>query len=249
MTYIDAHNHPGETPEQTRAFIDAYDKYHIEKGVFAGTSNKEGPWSNRQVLACVREYPGRVIPFAFIDPDNGNPGDVDRRVEEGFAGLKIILTRRPYHHPSYLPFYERMAALKKPVLFHTGYLGGDKTIDIDDYRPCYLDAIARHFPDLKIICAHFGNPWWEEAYLVISKRKNIYCDFSGMTLRRRPLSLLEGIFHKDGAFDAERFEKVLFATDLEVGPMAEYHEKVFDYFKISGGLREKVAGKTFLSLL
>jgi predicted TIM-barrel fold metal-dependent hydrolase len=248
MTYIDAHNHPGDTDGETRAYIDAYDKHGIEKGVFAGTSY-DRDCSNADVEKCMKAYPGRVFGFAYIDPDRGKVEDIDRYLDRGFSGLKIITTQKPYHHPSYLPFYEHMQALKKPVLFHTGYLGGKETIDINHYRPVYLDAIARHFPDLKMICAHLGNPWWEEAYLVICKRKNVYCDFSGMTLRRRPLSLLEGLFHKDGAFDTEAFGKVLFATDMEVAEMKAYHDSVFEKFNVAADLRERVAGKTFLSLL
>jgi predicted TIM-barrel fold metal-dependent hydrolase len=248
VTYIDAHNHSGDTKEETRAFIDAYDKYGIEKGVFAGTSYDKD-CSNVEVKKCMEEYQDRIIGFAYIDLDNGKVEDINRWLDKGFSGLKVIQTRRPYNHPSYLEFYRRAQELDKPILFHTGYLGGKSTVDINHYRPAYLDQIARYCPKLKMICAHFGNPWWEEAYLVISKRENIYCDFSGMTLRRRPLSLLEGIFHKDGAFDEERFAKVLFATDLEVKEMVEYHEKVFDHFKVSDELKEKVAGKTFLSML
>ena len=30
-------------------------------------------------------------------------------------------------------------------------------------RPIYLNTIARAFPDLKIIGAHLGNPWYQEA--------------------------------------------------------------------------------------
>ena len=46
----------------------------------------------------------------------------------------------------------------------------------------YLDHIARLFPRLNIIGAHFGNPWWEEAWTMLKSNDNIYADLSGGTV-------------------------------------------------------------------
>lgn len=249
MTWWDAHNHPGGTPEKTAGYFRDYDRHGIEKGVFVGTSNGAGPFSNAGVLEVVREYGDRVLPFAWIDLDDGQPDEIDRRLGEGFVGLKVIRSRQRYDHDAYMPFYERAQSAGVPILFHTGYLGGGAAVRMDDYRPIYLLNIAKRFGDLRMICAHLGNPWWEEAYLAIVKMPNIYADLSGMTLRFRPLSLIGGLFSRAGQFDEKAFGKVVFGTDFEIPDQVEYHERLFEHFNIPAALREKVSRGNLQHLL
>lgn len=57
-------------------------------------------------------------------------------------------------------------------------------------RPIYLDTIARAFPDLKIIGAHLGNPWYQEAAEVARWNPNVFFDLTGSTLKKIILNSL-----------------------------------------------------------
>jgi predicted TIM-barrel fold metal-dependent hydrolase len=76
------------------------------------------------------------------------------------------------------PFYERCLLHDIPVQIH---LGWTRTINttMEHQRPVYLDRIGREFPDLKLIIAHLGHPWVDEAIAVVAKHPNFYAELSG----------------------------------------------------------------------
>ena len=43
-------------------------------------------------------------------------------------------------------------------------------------RPAAIDCLSRRHPDLKILMAHYGNPWWEEAWKITWSSPNVYAD-------------------------------------------------------------------------
>lgn len=78
-----------------------------------------------------------------------------------------------------LPFYSQCQNLGKPVIFHTGMLQTGLAGRLKQSHPLNIDDVASKFPDLKIIMAHFGNPWVLDAVAVVLKNKNAYVDLSG----------------------------------------------------------------------
>ena len=50
-------------------------------------------------------------------------------------------------------------------------------------RPIYVDDVARRHPDLKMIMAHMGHPWYEECIVVARKQPNVYCEVSAIFYR------------------------------------------------------------------
>jgi predicted TIM-barrel fold metal-dependent hydrolase len=46
-------------------------------------------------------------------------------------------------------------------------------------RPICVDGAAADFPDLKMIMAHVGHCWWEEAIALAGSKWNLYVDISG----------------------------------------------------------------------
>ena len=134
----------------------------------------------------VRQHPDRLIGFRYLRLGRHPLQDVDLAVEEGFRGLKFTIPLRPYDHESYLPVYERAQAYGLPCLFHTGivttkqHLAGVSSAHM---RPLHLDTVAHQFPRLRLICAHLGMPWYDEARP--SLPPNVYVD-SAALLRWRP---------------------------------------------------------------
>jgi predicted TIM-barrel fold metal-dependent hydrolase len=78
----------------------------------------------------------------------------------------------PPDHAYYFPFYAKCEELGVPVVISMGH-----TVDlmpIENGKPIHLDKIALYFPNLKIVCAHTGWPWVEEAIALAWKHPNVF---------------------------------------------------------------------------
>ena len=96
----------------------------------------------------------------------------------GLRGLKLHPTTGFYpDDPVCRPFYEKALALDVPVMFHTGTQPAP--LKAKYARPTYVDSVAADFPDLKIIMAHVGHCWWEEALTLAGTKPNLSVEFSG----------------------------------------------------------------------
>ena len=125
----------------------------------------------------------------------------------------------------------------------------------NDYRPITLDTIARHFPDLRMLCAHMGNPWWDEAFLVMWKHRNIYCDMSGLSACRRDLDLWVRLFKPNGKLH-EALGKLVFASDQFMFGSSkysdlylQYHRNLFERLGVENDLAEDIFNRNFQTLL
>ena len=104
------------------------------------------------------------------------------RVVERWVGKIDATGKTDYSDERYWPLYEILLQRKAVAVFHTGYLGFSGTepeippIEMADMRAAHIDAVARRFPTLKIVMAHFSNPWWEEAWKVSWSNPNVYAD-------------------------------------------------------------------------
>ena len=138
---------------------------------------------NELVADAVKRHPERFIGFAGVDPNKGvlAVDEVTRSVEElGLSGLKFIphLIEMAPNDPRMYPVLEKAQQLSLPVLFHTGthFHTGAR---LRFCRPEALDDVAIDFPELTIIAAHFGFPWFYEALAVVQKNANVYFNIAG----------------------------------------------------------------------
>jgi predicted TIM-barrel fold metal-dependent hydrolase len=51
-------------------------------------------------------------------------------------------------------------------------------------RPILLDEIALRHPRLRIVIAHMGHPWFDEAIAVVRRHPHVYADVSALVSRR-----------------------------------------------------------------
>jgi predicted TIM-barrel fold metal-dependent hydrolase len=159
--------------------------------------------SNESVAEAVAAYPERLIGFASVDPNKGETArrELRRAVEElGLRGLKLLphlLELRP-NDPQMYPVYEEAASLGIPVLLHSGtqFHAGTK---LKYCRPIDVDEVAVDLPDLKLIVAHFGWPWYEEAMAVVQRNRNVYFNIAGWAPRHIPafvISYMDRVLNK-----------------------------------------------------
>lgn len=155
---------------------------------------------NEACLEAARRYPDLLVPFVYFDWDHDTPERMDEYARQGFRGVKFILPRKPYDDEAYFPIYERLEANGMIALFHTAVIAGsgsarqkEMRASSLDMRPGLLDRIARSFPDLVIVGAHLGYPWYLEACSQMRWHRNVYFDTSTCQLTaRRPRYISEG---------------------------------------------------------
>jgi len=250
---IDSHAHG--TVSDLEATPEEYINQCREKGVerIVHISRPEN------VFEAKRRCGDFVIPVAVINMDRTGAEEVRSYIEDGCKGIKMIRPCAPYSDDRYYHIYETISELNAVAVFHTGYLARrsepDYITDINHMRPAHLDTIVRRFPKLKVLMAHFGNPWWEEAWKVIWSNPNIYADLSGGTAIRRSLSMWRETFAPNGELHAESFSKVCFGSDVTYfrqsfgfQPYIEFYEKLYDAVGAPDDLREGVNRGNILSL-
>lgn len=266
MKIIDVHRHYKDFDEiaKNRKLWDSLGYTHL---CYSG--NLDGI---RKLMKC---YPDYIIGFAYLKMDKGpffwrnqnigqeapiNLDEIDRYKDEGFRGLKVIYTEKPYSHNDYLPYYERAEKLNMPILFHTGWV--DNTWEYcrpmqENYRPVYLQTIAGIFPKLKIICAHFGGVQFsQEALIAMWKHPNIYADLSGETIRRMPSSYLKNLFTLFPAIktnvvpeiDMSIFRKFVYGSD-NCDSMLEIYKRIFQELQAPPEVQERIFYKNMAYIL
>ncbi len=146
--------------------------------------------SNELVARTVAENPDRLIGFASVDPHKGVLArkELRRAVNEyGLKGLKLLphLLELRINDKKMYPLYEEACELGIPVLFHTGtqFHTGTK---LKYCRPIDVDEVAVDMPELRLIIAHFGWPWYEEAMAVVHRNENVYFNIAGWAPKRIP---------------------------------------------------------------
>ena len=179
--------------------------------------------SNDAVAKAVSQYPDRLIGFASVDPHKGVVAvkELERAVKKlGLKGLKLLphlIELYPNDKRMY-PVYEKAQELGIPVLFHTGTQFHTGT-RIKYCKPIYLDDVAVDFPDLKIVIAHFGFPWFYEAIAVCQRNPNVYFNIAGWAPRHIPEPVIR---YMNGPLK----HKCLFGSDYPLLPRKRIIEEL-----------------------
>ena len=229
-----------------REFLKFLDKEDVER---AGLINYVSPDVigltpdvNDWVARYCSAEPRRLLAFGSVHPkfvpDAG--AEVDRLKKIGIRALKV--------HPSHQLFapneyrnglgplramYEHAQAAGMPVMIHTGtsIFPGARNVYAE---PILADDVGVDFPDLVVILAHGGRPFWmDQAFFLVRRHKNMYMDISGIP----PQKLLEYFPRVEQIAD-----KVLFGTDWPspgVSSIRENFEK-FRALPISAEAQQKI---------
>jgi predicted TIM-barrel fold metal-dependent hydrolase len=174
---------------------------------------------NDDTAAFVRKHADRLIGFLTVHPRQPDAlEEIERAVGDlGLRGIKL--------GPNYQNFdplgedafrvYRRAEELGLPILFHQG-TSPVRHADLDYAHPRHMDRIGTAFPELRVIMAHMGHPWWIDTITVIRKHPNIYADVSALFYR--PWSQWECFRY---ATEWSVLHKMLFGTDFPVATVEE----------------------------
>ena len=185
----------------------------------------------------------RTTPCASVNPLDGFSAvkELRRAINDyNFIALKILpfLYGHPPNHAIYFPLYSLCIEFNIPVLVltgHTAILMPNKT-----GHPSYLDEIALHFPELKIIAGHAGYPWTTELISLAWKHKNVFIETSGHRPRHFSSELIRYL-------NSYGKKKVLFGTGY---PIMNYCEPISEIknLKLSNEAEENYLGKNAVKI-
>ena len=132
---------------------------------------------NQAVADVVARHPERLMGWIFLNPRN-NPGvldDLERwRQVPGIIGVKLHPHWHDYRVELLGPVLRRAEELGLPVLIHLGFRARG------DYR-----AIAEAYPELRLIAAHAGMPFFDDLWRAARSLKNLHVDLSSPYLDER----------------------------------------------------------------
>jgi len=167
---------------------------------------------NDYVAQYVARDPARLIGFGAVDPSA--PGAVDElermKHDLGLAGCKLgpIYQDVDPLGPEFLRVCEALERLELPMMIHQGTTFA-RAGSLLQARPILLDEIALRFPELRIVIAHMGHPFFEEAIAVVRRHPHVYADVSALVSRRWLLwnALVQAV-------EYSVTDKLLFGTDF-----------------------------------
>ncbi len=146
-------------------------------------------FGNRHVAAAVAAAPDVFTGFGAVDLFGGSMAvaQVHEAARIGLRGLSIhpaAQTVEPSHRRAY-PIWETAAEHDLVCLIHTGFtrlgagLSGGGGVRLEPARPIHVDTVAAHFPSLRLVIAHTGGVWLDEALAITHHKPNVWFDLSG----------------------------------------------------------------------
>ena len=122
-------------------------------------------------------YPDKILPAMIVDPLRGY--DEIRRVVDYHERYGVRCLRIPpfrYSLPPtdrvYWPFYVKALELEIAVSMNAGMPGPRRPGWVQN--PLHYDEVAFHFPELRLIMTHCGQPWVDEAISTIAHWEHVY---------------------------------------------------------------------------
>lgn len=228
MPTIDMHHHWVNEAGYLDGLLAEMDRLEIERlgliamgkpfqRLFLTQPEPAGCVDNRDVAAVLSERPDRFFGYGFHWLGHDEPRLVDWFADHGFAGVKFHIPAWNYDDERCFAVYERAAARGLVCLFHTGVFTLPEPqphlrVSSARCRPILLDAIANAFPTLRMIVAHLGVCWGEEAATLCRIQPNIYADLSGAAQGWRvskPVAWFKEMLYWPGAY-----HKIVFGSDV-----------------------------------
>jgi hypothetical protein len=214
---------PSIKEKSEELFIKELDEAGIDIGVIPGRQLMGV--TNDELFEFADKYPGRFYIFPNINALDTEAAleAIDKYIVHGTGkGISIEPTFGPpevvhdFDDKRAFPVYEKLQELGVPLMItYSGYV----TQNIDDNYNLKLDLLAQAFPNLKIIVAHAGWPWFKETVAIAFRRKNVYL---------LPDIYANGVvpFSEDMRLAAKYLlpDQILFGTAYPIAPIVESTE-------------------------
>lgn len=203
---------PDMGPEQTACwYVERLKTANVAKAMVVSVI-PDSQWTRDFLIAAK----GHVHALASIDPRLPDaPKWLEREMEAGFRGVKLLPVNRSYRlsDPACRPFFEKANELGAHFIIHYG-VTVDPNGDLRYADPLDLSPVARDYPDLNFVIAHFGAGWLDSVLRLAYQCKNVSVDTSGTNNwldNHVPKMTLAEVFER--CLTALGPERILFGTD------------------------------------
>lgn len=172
----------------------------------------DNEWTRRFLV----EANGHIHGLCNLDPrDAGAPALLEREMAAGFRGVKLLPVNRAFalSDPACRPFFEKAAQLRAPMIVHYG-VSVDPGADLRFADPLDLSPVARDFPEITFVIAHFGAGWLDSVLRLAYQCSNVCVDSSGTNNwldHHVPRMTLPEVFER--CLTALGHERIMFGTD------------------------------------
>lgn len=190
-----------QTPEQLAEFYRERDAKAVLLGWNSRPASGYRSLGNKAIAALVEQSPDVFYGFGAVEPTGGAGAvaAVHQAARMGLSGIsfhpaseQVTPSVRDSQH-----LWETAAEHGIICLIHTGFtrLGagvpGGGGVALEPARPMYVDQLAAAYPDLKIILAHTGPLWLDEALATSVHKANVHLCLSGVTPKSMSAELLD----------------------------------------------------------
>lgn len=220
---------PITTPEQ---FLERLDAADVGAAVISIMEPGHAEWVGQAHAA----FPRKILPAMIVDPTKGMPEI--RRVVEYHERFGVRCLRIPpfrYTLPPtdrvYWPFYVKAIELGIAVSMNAGMPGPRRPGWVQN--PIHFDEVAFHFPELRLVMSHCGQPWTDEAISVMAHWDSVFMSTTSVAPKYWPEQLVQFI-------NTRGKDRVMYGTEFPTIPWERSREEIDGI-----GLRPEVAPAFF----
>jgi uncharacterized protein len=181
---------------------------------------------NDYIIEAVRSYPDKLIGFACVQPlDAGDANELDRCLSAGLSGLgELGPDGQRFDIEDKWALEASVEVLqqhRRPLLTHSSEPVGHPYPGKGETHPWKLLKLARNFPKLTIVLAHWGGglPFYELMPEINKELRNVYYDTAASTYLYR-FDIFPVVAAIVGA------EKILWGTDYPLLSQAKFLQRV-----------------------
>lgn len=189
--------------------------------------------NDETTAAAVAKYPDKFVGFAYVDPRRPNYMDeLVHAIEDlKLKGVKFgpIYNGVALSDPRLVPVYEYLQKNNIPLTLHMGTTFA-RNAPVEMGRAIHVEPVALRYPDLVMVLAHMGHPWYDECIVVSRKQPNVFCEISALFYRPWQYYNILMSSQEYGITD-----KIFFGTDF---PFARVEESVDGLL----GINEQLSG-------
>jgi predicted TIM-barrel fold metal-dependent hydrolase len=178
---LDGHIHIGDGEVDGLGFAQALKTAGIDGGVILSDAPNSFTHRGKGKTTLMRldnlfewaETNENLYPFFWIDPTEVDILDqIEMANERGVYGFKVICNHFYPGDPRAMEAYRAIAALGKPILFHSGILWDGRSSSKYNHPAEFEDLLE--IDNLKFCLAHVSWPWFDECIAVYGKFLNSY---------------------------------------------------------------------------
>lgn len=174
---------------------------------------------DQTTAAAVAKYPDKFVGFAYVDPRRSDCMELLRHgIEDlGLKGVKFgsIYNGVSLSDPRLDPVYDYCQLKNIPLTMHMGTTFA-RNAPIDMGRAIHVEPVAMRYPELTMVLAHMGHPWFEDCIAVVRKQPNVFCEISALFYR--PWQYYNILIC---AQEYKVVDKIFFGTDFPFSRVAE----------------------------